>query len=320
MGMAELHIETAGPCSTVQDGGRIGWQALGVLEGGVLDREALQTGNALLGNPAGQPAIEICQGGFVAGLAGSPVKICLAGSSEAVLEVLSKKGEARRIPPYTACDIQAGEQLTIRPFKDSLSVLLCLAADLDLPSLYGSQGTTANAGIGGLDGRLLAAGDRLGLRQLTSARAGFLAEPPQLAAPSQLRIIFGPQDDWFTGEARARLTDSSWQVTPQLSRMGMRLAGPKLAHCGPADIISDGIVRGHIQVPAEGQPIILMADHGTTGGYAKIATVISADLPGLGRLRPGAAITFATVTLEEAARLAARRAAEMAAILAKIQT
>ncbi len=92
--MAELHIQTAGPCSTVQDNGRIGWQALGVPEGGVLDREALQTGNAVLGNPAGQPAIEICQGGFVAGLAGGDLQICLAGSSEAVLEVLSKK--ARR--------------------------------------------------------------------------------------------------------------------------------------------------------------------------------------------------------------------------------
>lgn len=317
--MAELRIETAGPCSTVQDKGRAGWQALGVPEGGVLDSEALQIGNALLGNPAGQPAIEICQGGFVARLAGGDIKICLAGSNEAVLEILSKKGKARRIPPYTVCDIRAGEQLKIQPFRDSLSVLLCLAADLDLPSLYGSQSTTANAGIGGLDGRLLAAGDRLHLHALTSAQAGFLAEPPPLTAPRQLRIIFGPQDDWFTEEACASLIDSSWQITPQLSRMGMRLAGPKLEHRGPADIISDGIVRGHIQVPADGQPIILMADHGTTGGYAKIATVISADLPGLGRLRPGAEITLAAVTLEEAAGLAARRADEMAKIQAKIQ-
>lgn len=318
--MADLLIQSAGPCSTVQDDGRVGWQALGVPEGGVLDREALQIGNALLGNPPGQPAIEICQGGFMAELAGSDIKLCLGGSSEAVLEILSKKGDARRIPPYTACEIRAGEQLKIRPFKDSLSVLLCLAAELDLPSLYGSLGTTANAGIGGLDGRLLAAGDRLGLRALTTAQAGFLAEPPPLEAPGQLHIIFGPQDDWFTEEARARLIDTSWQVTPQLSRMGMRLAGPKLDHKGPADIISDGIVRGHIQVPAEGQPIILMADHGTTGGYAKIATVISADLSGLGRLRPGGALTFEAVTLEEAIRLAAGRAAEMAAIIAGIQT
>jgi allophanate hydrolase subunit 2 len=159
------------------------------------------------------------------------------------------------------------------------------------------------------------AGDRLPLCRSQAAEA----EEVRLAAldlspPASFRIILGPQDDYFTPAALRLLTQTSYTVTPASDRMGMRLAGPRLEHSKGYNIVSDGIAPGTVQVPGNGLPIVLLADRQTTGGYPKIATVISADLPALGRLTPGASVRFRLVGIEEAE--AARR--EQAALLGQL--
>jgi allophanate hydrolase subunit 2 len=137
-----------------------------------------------------------------------------------------------------------------------------------------------------------------------------LSDPPDLAPPARLRVVLGPQDDHFTNKALDAFLSQPFTVTPEADRMGLRLSGPPLDHAGGFNIVSDGIATGAIQVPGSGQPILLLADHQTTGGYPKIATVISADLPAAGRLKPGDEIGFAAVSLAEAQE--ARRSLEAA--------
>ena len=318
--MGGIEILTAGPFSTIQDQGRFGYQHLGVPISGALDREALEIGNMILGNPKNCSAIEICFGGFAA-IFHQDCYLSLIGSGTAMI---THRDQLQTQTIYEAGEIvaiSAGDQIEIPPFSDSLSALLCVSGGLDVPRLYGSQSTTPNAALGGHEGRMLAQGDRLALGQTQQDYAPTISHRQTdaiqalMTKPQILRILFGPQDYWFTPEASQNLTNASYKILPQTSRMGMRLAGPQLAHKGPADIISDGMIRGAIQVPADGQPIIAMADHGTMGGYTKIACVISADIAAMGRLRPHDQIFFESVTQKEAEQAFARRRAEITSIL-----
>jgi len=191
---------------------------------------------------------------------------------------------------------------------DSNAAVIAISGGINVPLLYGSMATSPNAMIGGLDGRLLRDGDRLDLGE------GIISDTPEMQIkplpsvlsgnPAPIRVVMGPQDQRFTDQAIATLTSHDYRLTPVLNRMGMRLDGPVLEHIDNADIPSDGIVTGSIQVPGNGIPIILLADHQTTGGYTKIATVISADLPKLARLRPGQNIRFQAISVEEAEAIA----------------
>ena len=155
-------------------------------------------------------------------------------------------------------------------------------------------------------------GDLLPLCQARAAEADeVMLASLDLAPPPRFRIILGPQDDYFTAAALRLLTEASYTVTPASDRMGMRLDGPRLEHSKGYNIVSDGIAPGTVQVPGNGLPIILLADRQTTGGYPKIATVISADLPALGRLTPGAVVRFAVVSIEAAEAERRRQAAEL---------
>ena len=297
-----IEIIQAGPFSTIQDLGRFGFQHLGVPISGALDRDALQIGNALIGNAADDSAIEICFGGFTA-KCHTAATICVTGSLSAEIEVISQTGKQTRYQSGHAVAINAGDSITIPPFGDSLSCLLCLSSGVDVPYLYGSQSTTTTALLGGFEGRHLAAGDKIALGAQRTHPINMAIRTHYealMAKPQTLRILLGPQDYWFTAKALAEMTRAPYEISPQTSRMGMRLNGTALTHKGPADIISDGMVRGAIQVPADGQPIIAMADHGTMGGYTKIGVVIHADISGLGRLRPHDEISFTTVTQDEA--------------------
>ena len=307
-------IRQPGPYSTIQDRGRFGYQHLGVPTGGALDREALAIGNALLGNDAHINGIEICFGGFSVQFDDAS-RITLVGSVGATLTVEETTG---KVTDYRTCDVievGPGDVVTVPPFGDSLSALLCIAGGLDVPVIYGGTGATPNAKIGGFEGRILQAGDVIPL-----GKAGDKPSPPYqcqrdiFAKQTELRLMLGPQDYWFKQEAIEALLETPYKVSPQTSRMGMRLQGAALPHKGPADIISDAMMRGVLQVPADGQPIIAMADHGTMGGYTKIGCVIAADINALGRIRPGDTISFSSVTADEAALAlqqheAARRAA-----------
>lgn len=307
-------ILQAGPYSTIQDRGRFGYQHLGVPTGGALDREALAIGNILLGNEPNTNGIEICFGGFSIQYDVAS-RITLVGSIGAKLTVETPAGE---ISEYQTCDVievGAGDIITVPPFGDSLSVLLCIAGGLDVPVIYGGTGATPNAKIGGIEGRILQAGDVVPLGKAGGTPAlSHHCQREIFAKRTTLRLMLGPQDFWFKQEAIEALLETTYKVSPQTSRMGMRLQGAALPHKGPADIISDAMMRGVLQVPADGQPIIAMADHGTMGGYTKIGCIIAADIDALGRIRPGDVISFTSVTAEEAALAlqqheAARRAA-----------
>jgi biotin-dependent carboxylase-like uncharacterized protein len=175
-------------------------------------------------------------------------------------------------------------------------------------------------GIGGIGGRPLKAGDRLPLRLAEPSGPDLSLAAPPPVREGAVRIVLGPQDDHFTADGIATLLGSDYSVSEQADRMGMRLAGPKIAH-GPKgfNIVSDGIPTGAIQVPGNGLPLILLADRQTTGGYPKIATVISADLPRLVQCRPGTTLRFAAVERAEAVRLARAAEAELRALLATMR-
>ena len=309
--MRGLRIVSAGPHTTIQDRGRPGRQWLGIPEGGALDRNALALGNALVGNPPDAAILEVCMGNFCAELLG-PARIALTGTDEGELTVQGADGTSMGVPANRSVDLEAGRLVRIGGLPDSNTATLAFAGGVMAPLFYDSRSTSPSAGIGGLNGGLVADGDMLELGGHHPGPGGGpelkVAGPPGAGAGAgeagAFRCVRGPQDDRFTDAALAAFFGEEFKVTPVLDRMGMRLDGPVLEHKSDADIPSDGIVTGSVQVPGNGLPIVLMADHQTTGGYTKIATVITADIPALARLRPGQALRFSEVTVEEAEGLA----------------
>jgi len=203
--------------------------------------------------------------------------------------------------------------------EGSNTAYLAIAGGLALPPFMGSLSTYTRAGIGGFDGRKLAAGDLLPL-ELDQAPPG---DDRRLGAPfdygsGPIRVIWGPQDDYFSARGRKTFVDSEYRVSKEADRMGIRFEGPTIEHSKGADIISDGIGPGAIQVPGAGLPIVLLGDRQTVGGYSKIATVASVDLPRLGRLLPGRVVRFTPVTVEEAERLRREQEARLARAIADL--
>jgi len=215
--------------------------------------------------------------------------------------VLEGASGRRRLAPWQAVRMEPGETLTLGRVETGTTAVLAVAGGIDTPPALASRSTYARARLGGLDGRALAPGDRLPLGPAPDAPALALPRPPA-EADGPIRLVLGPQDDHFTAAALDTLLTAPFTATDEADRMGLRLAGPRLVHRDPllAQIVSDGIAPGAVQVPGNGAPIVLLADAQTLGGYPKIATVIAADLPRLARLAPGAEIRFAAVGLAEA--------------------
>lgn len=318
--MSTLTLITAGPYSTIQDKGRTGQQALGVLEGGAMDKDALRIANHLVGSEDNAGALELFMGGTRL-LVSEARMVSLAGSTADNAIIRSKNGVETLLPSGQSACLDAGAELFVPPLRHTNTVIIAVEGGFDLPPLYGSVATSANAKLGGLDGRLLADGDVLPL-----GPAAPLSPPPLILSDLSIfeknqiiRCVTGPQDVWFTAEAHHLFFTSEWGITPQLNRMGFRLTGPALSHKASADILSDGIVCGSIQVPGDGQPIIMMRDHQTTGGYTKMATVISADLAPLARMRPGLSLRFNAISQEEAEDIARQKEDKMRTLLASIR-
>jgi biotin-dependent carboxylase-like uncharacterized protein len=245
------------------------------------------------------------------------VRVAFAGASTPV-DVLDESDAARRLPPLHSVRLVRGQRLRIGALAGAVAYL-AVEGGFAVEPMLGSRSTYTRAGIGGFAGRAVAAGDLLPLAGETAAeREERMLPALDLAPPARFRIALGPQDDYFTEAAIRTLLESTYTVSPATDRMGMRLDGPKLEHAKGFNIVSDGIAPGAIQVPGNGLPIVLLADRQTTGGYPKIATVISAAIPALGRLTPGAKIAFEAVDIE-AAEIAARQlAADIAAMAARI--
>jgi KipI family sensor histidine kinase inhibitor len=294
-----LEFLRAGLLTTVQDRGRVGCQKFGVTVGGAMDEVALRVGNILVGNEQNAAGLEISflgpqirfRADVVLALTGAEVDADLDG---------------RPAPWYEAFRARAGQVLDIRHCTRGMRAYLAVGGGIDVPVRLGSRSTSLAAGFGGFEGRPLRDGDALWVAPTVdgTARGAGRGAPrglrPTFGSPQTVRVVFGPQDGAFTEAGRRTLLESAYEVNPSSDRMGYRLDGPAIEHAGPADIISDWIPLGGIQVPGNGKPIVLLADRQTTGGYTKIATVIGSDIPKLVQLRPGEAVRFHAVTVGEA--------------------
>jgi allophanate hydrolase len=302
-----LKVIVPGLASTIQDLGRLGFRDIGVPGSGPLDRISFALANALVGNPANAPALEMRIQGPVLDVLAASVRVALVGGGLIVEETPSHPSPASEgggegvVPSARSVRLPRGRRLRCGALGDAGCAYLAVEGGIAVPLSLGSASTHARSRIGGLNGDMLQPGDVLPVRSDDVAQRPELALavpwPAQFDAP--IRVVLGPQDDYFTAEAIETLMSADYTISPHADRMGFRLQGPKLAHAKGFNIVSDGVVNGSIQVPGSGEPIVLLADGQTTGGYPKIATVISADLPLIGRRRPGATVRFAAVTQEE---------------------
>lgn len=285
--------------ASIQDLGRRGYRHFGVPVSGALDNVSFRLANALVRNPPGAAALEMRLTGPRL-RAAAPVRVALA-HAEATLEAAD--GTRKLLPAWHSATLAAGDILKVGAVQGGAGYL-AVAGGFDMPAVLGSRATYARAGFG----QLLREGMSLpmGCADLNTPELAVLPAPTFADGP--IRVIPGPQRERFTDAAFATFVSSDYTVTQEADRMGLRLAGPALAHVAGADIVSDAVTPGAIQVPGDGSPIVLLADCQSVGGYAKVATVIAADLPCLGRLLPGNTIRFAAVDVETA--LAALRAQE----------
>jgi 5-oxoprolinase (ATP-hydrolysing) subunit C len=312
---ASLEIVSPGALASIQDLGRHGFRRSGVPRSGALEPAWLRLANALAGAPEDAPAIEFFLAGPTLRAVAGRVRLGVAGD---VTAEVARGETSERLGSWRSVTLEPGDVLRIGPSRPA-RVGYVAVQGLSVPQTLGSASTFVRGGFGGHGGRPLRRGDLLAAARARARRELALpAAPPRPALP--IRAVPGPQDDHFTGAALAVLFGEEYAVTHASDRMGMRLEGPRLAHRSPAgaDIVSDAIVPGAIQVPGNGLPIVLLADCQTIGGYAKIATVASADLPRIAALAPGARVRFARVSVEEAEEAARAREAEVRALIATI--
>jgi biotin-dependent carboxylase-like uncharacterized protein len=315
---AGLKVASPGLHTTVQDRGRFGYQALGVPVSGALDPVSLRLANALAGNNGDSAALEILVTGPRLEVVADAARVALAGGVGAGLAL---GGGGPVLPAWQSMTLFRGDIFEVILGRGSVCGYLAVEGGIGVPKVLGSASTYVRAGLGGYDGRALQTGDfvPLAIAAATEGTEHRLPCPPPTAGDQPIRIVLGPQHDRFSDEALSTLLEGEFRISTYADRMGMRLDGPRLRHRAGWDIVSDAIATGAIQVPGSGQPILLLADHQTTGGYPKIATVVSADLPVIGRRRPGDAIRFTAVTLEAAEALAQEAARDLAALLASIE-
>ncbi|HUO53467.1 MAG TPA: biotin-dependent carboxyltransferase family protein [Rhodoblastus sp.] len=297
---ARLLVVRAGAGVTVQDFGRKGFRALGVPVSGALDAGLLAAANALAGAPEGAAGIEILLAAPEFRVEEGAARISLAGDVAGIFTRAS--GASESFAPWRGLVLGEGDSLALRLRRGP--AYLGFSGGLDEPLALGSRSTFERARLG----RALAAGDTL---VCGAAHGGDVAAPPLPRPGAPARFIPGPQADRFPPETLALFARAEWRVGADSDRMGLRLSGPPLAHgSGGANIVTDGATPGAIQVPGDGQPIVLRADCQTSGGYAKIGCVILADLPRLAHAGPGDILTFSPV--DHAAAATARSAAREA--------
>ena len=309
-----LKIVFPGPLTTVQDFGRLGHQAEGFPECGACDKYSLALANLLAGNGSAPN-----MAGLEYTLAGPTVQaddytlVALAGG------VSRPKVNGKDAPMFAPILLAPGDTLEIGALESGLRGYLALFGGLDIQPVLGSRSTDLKCHIGGMEGRALRAGDALPVlsafrlpqeqyalmqkrfKPLESWMLSTLTPHGYIGDASLplLRIVPGPQDGMFTEQALHEFSHSLYAVTSDSNRMAAKLSGTAVEAKNGVDILSDGIVEGSVQISANGQPIVMLADHQSTGGYAKIGTVISCDIPALAQVRPGQSVGFRFVTVEE---------------------
>lgn len=312
-----LEIIEPGPLTTVQDGGRKGYAAFGYQESGACDKYAMNLGNLLAGNGIGGTEAEAV---LEFTMKGGKIRF----TSEEVIALTGADMEPQLndspVSMYCGIRVRPGDILSMGMAVSGMRCYLAVYGGFQVPLVMGSRSTNLKCRIGGLEGRALRAGDILETGRKSRKRFGVsekmrrIPEGPEqewLRLPSnpyrimenrrtvQVRVVPGPQQEAFTEEGISTFERSFYSLTTDSNRMACRFSGPAVASFHGSDIISDGIVEGSIQISSNGMPIVMLADHQTTGGYAKIGTVISTDIPALAQLRPGEQAAFRFVTPEE---------------------
>lgn len=277
--MSGITVIEAGPLTTIQDRGRPGYAHLGVPTSGALDQPALARANALVGNGPEAAGLECTVRGPTLRFE-QPARFAVTGAPAPVLlnGAVVAHGEAHDAGP--------GDMLEVGLASEGVRSSIGLAGGIAVPETLGSRSTDTLSGLGPA---VLAAGQTL---PLGAAGGRGLVPPAAMPHSGALRLHLGPRDDWFAPEAVARLLAEPFTVSPTSNRVGLRLTGPELAYASDSELRSEGLVLGAVQVPPSGQPILMLADHPTTGGYPVIAVVAAEDLPIAAQLRPGAAVRF----------------------------
>ena len=300
--MTRLVVSSIGPASSVQDGGRFGAQRYGLTPSGAMDRLALATANCLVGNALFGPAVEIGPYGAALTARDGAVRVALSGAPR------SADIAGRSVASDTSFTIADGETLKLGMARGGSFGYLAIEGGIKGEPIFGSFSVNARVGLGSPYPRPLQAGDELGVTAASAGPERRIDLPATMAGP--IRVVLGPQSDEFGDDAISLLLDSEWKISATSDRMGYRLEGPAIKHLHGHNIVSDGTVNGSIQVPGNGQPIVLMADRGTSGGYPKIATVITADYGRFAQIPAGTAFRFKVVSMEEA-QAEARKFAEL---------
>lgn len=297
--MSRVKVVAPGLLTTVQDAGRPQFQQSGIGASGVMDRYSQRCANLLVGNPLDEAVLEATLLGPTLEFRGESVIAVTGGETQPQLN-------GQPLVMWQSVRVKRGDILAFSMLQKGCRLYIAFAGGIDVPVIMGSKSTNLKAQVGGLEGRALRKDDEL---KLNAAGVDLDKLPlyrmpqefiPEIQGEWGLRVVLGPQDDAFTRQGINTFLSSAYTVTQESDRMGYRLEGEAIQHREGSDIISDGIVMGAVQVPGNGKPIILLADRQTTGGYTKIATVITADLPKLGQARPGDIIRFQEISVQEA--------------------
>lgn len=300
---AVIEVVKPGLSTSIQDLGRIGYQQFGMVVAGAMDPFALQLANILVGNPREAAGIEVVMmGPKLKFLQDTVIAICGAN--------LSPQLDGKAISMWHSKKIEKGQELSFGKPIDGSYAYIAVGGGIRTEKLMGSRSTYVKAKIGGLTGDYLAKGDRLPAGEPKFDKAGRSLLPhiiPNYTKSKRIRVILGPDRHAFTEAGLHTFLTETYKITTKTDRMGTRLEGKAIEHVGGADIISDAVLPGTVQVPANGLPIILLADRQPTGGYTRIATVITEDLPRLAQKFPGKEIGFEAVSLTLAQTLYKRR-------------
>lgn len=290
-----IKVIRPGACTTVQDLGRIGYQKFGIPVAGVMDEFAASVANFLVGNERNEAVLEITYLGPTLAFQ-EEMLIGIAGAD------VSPKLNGVPVPVWESFTVKKDDVLSFGSVKSGVRAYIAFAGSIDVPSVNGSKSTLMKSKIGGFQGRMLQAGDELAI----CVRHGSISQRlparfiPVYPHSNDISVCLGPQDDYFTEQGIADFFRQPYTITANADRMGIRLDGAAVAHKTKADIISDAAVIGSIQVPADGKPIILMADRQTTGGYAKIGTVIKEDIIKLAQMASKDTVQFRRISMEDA--------------------
>lgn len=312
MSRAVFLIERAGPMTTIQDRGRFGGQRFGINEAGPMDRAAYRTALAALGQDPGSAVIETALGGMALRCIEGNITVALAGGGFRLIVDGETKGS------WCVATVHAGERLEIRPGPWGSWTCLAVAGSIVATPWMGSVATHAPTGFGA---GILKTNDQIIIddARVMSEREGVLPFPVTGRPRDHVRVVLGPQTQFFAPETIETFLHTKFTLSGEYDRMGVKLTGAQIPIEGTLDMPSQALPRGAVQIPGNGDPLILLSDHQTTGGYPKIAVTIGADQDGFCQLRPRQTVNFSAITPEDAVTAARSRAKAEAAYLDRLR-